>query len=105
MAYRIRHGPIFLRDVEDFGRYCADYCLEFADEQFERLTFAIETLIAEAPLTWAYFVHSGEPYRAYLFRVGQRTRFWIVYSIDEEAGAVSLLRLWGAARDPRRFAI
>jgi hypothetical protein len=40
-----------------------------------------------------------------LFRVGQRTRFWIVYSIDEEAGAVSLIRLWGAARDPRRFAI
>ena len=77
MAYRIRRSPIFLRDVEDFGRYCADYSLEFADEQFEieRLTFAIETLTAEAPLTWAYFVHSGEPYRAYLFRVGQRTRF------------------------------
>ena len=54
MAYRIRRSPIFLRDVEDFGRYCADYSLEFADEQFERLTFAIETLIVEAPLTWAY---------------------------------------------------
>jgi hypothetical protein len=54
MAYRIRRSPIFLRDVEDFGRYCADYSLEFADEQFERLTFAIETLIVEAPLTWVY---------------------------------------------------
>lgn len=105
MIYQIRRSPTFLRDVEDFGRYCSDYSREFVEEQFERLTFAIETLIAGAPWTWAYFVHSGEPYRAYLFRVGQRTRFWIVYSIDEEASAVNLLRFWGAARDPRRFAI
>ena len=49
MIYQIRRSPIFLRDVEDFGKYCSAYSREFVEEQFERLTFAVETLIAEAP--------------------------------------------------------
>ena len=103
MAYRLWRSSAFLDDLDAFGGHCADYHPDFAEEQFTRLTFAIETLIAESPLTWGFFIHSRPPHRAYLFRVGQRTQFWIVYSLDEASMTIKLLRLWGAARDPRRF--
>jgi hypothetical protein len=56
--------------------------------------------IAESPLTWGYFVFSGAPYRAYLFRIGRRTQYWIVYTVDEEERTVDIVRLWNATRDP-----
>ena len=105
MTYRLWRGSAFLADVKAFGRYCDDYQDEFAAEQLARLGFAVDTLIAGAPFTWSFFVHSGPPHRAYLFRVGQRTRFWIVYSIDEKSSTVKLARLWNAAQDPRRFSV
>ena len=105
MTHRIWRSSAFLADVRPFGRHCDDYQDKFAVEQLVRLDFAVETLIAGAPFTWSFFVHSGPPHRAYLFRVGQRTRYWIVYSIDEKTSTVKLSRLWNAARDPHRFSV
>ncbi len=105
MAYRIWRSPAFLADIEAFGRYCASYTIPFAEDQFSRLNFIIENLIAETPLTWAYFIHTGEPYRAYLFRVGERTQFWIIYSVNPVSASVNLLRLWGVTQDPERLEV
>jgi mRNA-degrading endonuclease RelE of RelBE toxin-antitoxin system len=40
------------------------------------------------------------PYRAYLFRVGRRTQYWVIYTVDEEANTIDILSFWNAARDP-----
>jgi mRNA-degrading endonuclease RelE of RelBE toxin-antitoxin system len=43
------------------------------------------------------------PYRAYLYRVGRRTQYWIVYTVDEQTRTVDILHFWNASRDPERF--
>ena len=85
-------------DVEEFGGYCTSYNPEYAARQFDRLDYAIRVLIGESPSRWTTFVHTGHPYHAYLFRLGERTQFWIVYSFDETSHEVQLLRLWNASR-------
>jgi hypothetical protein len=48
---------------------------------------------------------TGAPYRAYLFEIGGRTKFWIVYTVDEERRIVNVLRIWNAAREPSEFQV
>jgi hypothetical protein len=48
---------------------------------------------------WGYFAFTGAPYRAYLFRVGRRTQYWIIYTVDEEIRTVDILHFWNAMRD------
>jgi hypothetical protein len=61
--------------------------------------------IAEAPHTWSHFPFTGAPYRAYLFRVGRRTQYWIVYTVDDDARTIDVLHFWNAIRDPERFEV
>jgi hypothetical protein len=56
--------------------------------------------LGETPLTWSYFAFTGAPYRAYLFRVGRRTQYWIIYSVDDDTRTVDVLRFWNASGDP-----
>jgi hypothetical protein len=56
--------------------------------------------LAEAPLTWGYFPLTGAPYRGYLFRVGRRTQFWIIHTVDENSRIVDVLAFWNTAHDP-----
>jgi hypothetical protein len=103
MSYHIQRSGWFARDVEEFGRYCSAYSATFAMRQFDRLDYAIRVLIGESPLRWSPFVHTGHPYHAYLFRVGERTQFWIVYTYDEDSQTVRLLRLWSTSRLETNF--
>src|SRR4051812_27655417 len=105
MAYRLRFDPVALRHIEEFAAYLADYSEELATEQIGRLDRILAVNIAEAPLTWPYFAFTGAPYRAYLFRVGRRTWYWIVYTVDEDAHTVEILHFWNAMRDPESLAI
>jgi len=57
--------------------------------------------LAESPLTWSYFPLTGAPYRGYLFRVGRRTQYWIIYTVDEYSRIVDVLSFWNTARDPK----
>jgi hypothetical protein len=100
MTFRIVRGALADAEIDDFGRYAADYSEEFAREQFTRLNriFAID--LAEAPNTWGYFYITGAPYRAYLFRVGRRT---IIYAVDDDAKIANVLRFWNASREPESF--
>jgi mRNA-degrading endonuclease RelE of RelBE toxin-antitoxin system len=52
---------------------------------------------------WGHFYITGAPYRGYLFRVGRRTDFWIIYTVDEITKTVSVLRFWNASKDPQAF--
>ncbi len=105
MPYRIERSSRFLADVEEFGDYCKAYSAEYAASQFDRLDYAIRVLIGESPSRWSPFVHTGHPYHAYLFRVGERTQFWIVYTFDDTSKSIRLLRLWGALRLETSFSI
>jgi mRNA-degrading endonuclease RelE of RelBE toxin-antitoxin system len=100
MAYRVRIDPVAQRHIDDFATYLRAYSEEFAIEQIDRLNRILSVDLGESPLTWSYFAFTGAPYRAYLFRVGRRTQYWIIYTIDEEARIVDILHFWNVPRDP-----
>ncbi|HML13627.1 MAG TPA: type II toxin-antitoxin system RelE/ParE family toxin [Xanthobacteraceae bacterium] len=102
MAFRLRIDPTALTQIEQFAAYLREYDESFAIEQIERLYRALR-LLQESPLTWSYFPLTGAPYRAYLFRVGRRTQYWVIYTVDEDAQTVDVLSFWNAARDPDSF--
>lgn len=103
MSYGVVVAPRARAEMAAFAAYAADYSDAFALEQFERLNRILSVELAEAPMMWGYFYVTGAPYRAYLFRAGRRTQFWIVYAVDETARIVKVLRFWNATRDPGAF--
>ncbi len=100
MTFRVRIDPVALRHIDQFAAYLRDYSEDFAIEQIERLDRILRLNLGESPLTWSYFPLTGAPYRAYLFRVGRRTQYWIIYTVDEDSRTVNVLAFWNTARDP-----
>src|SRR6266571_8573403 len=100
MTFRVRIDPVALRQIEQFAAYLRDYSEEFAIEQIERLDRILQFNLGESPLMWSYFPLTGAPYRGYLFRVGRRTQYWIIYTVDEDTHTVDILSFWNTARDP-----
>jgi mRNA-degrading endonuclease RelE of RelBE toxin-antitoxin system len=103
MPYRVRIDPLAMRQIDEFAAYLRDYSEDFAREQIERLDRILRFNLGESPLTWSYFPLTGAPYRAYLFRVGRRTHYWIIYTADEDNHTVDVLSFWNTARDPESF--
>ena len=100
MSFRVRIDAVAARQIDRFVTYLRDYSEDFAVEQIERLDRILRYNLAVSPLMWGYFPRTGAPYRAYLFRVGRRTQYWIVYNVDEDARTVDVLLFWNASRDP-----
>jgi hypothetical protein len=100
VPFRVRIAAIALRQIDQFAAYLGDCSEDFSNEQIGRLDRILRVNLAEAPLTWSYFPLTGAPYRAYLFRVGRRTQYWIIYTVDEETRTVDILHFWNASRDP-----
>jgi plasmid stabilization system protein ParE len=103
MTFRVRIAPLAQRHIDDFAAYLAAYSEDFAIEQIDRLDRILTVNLAASPLTWSHFIFTGAPYRAYLFRVGRRTQYWIVYTVDEDARTVNIVHFWNASRDPKTF--
>ena len=100
MTYKVVTDVFADREIDDFGWYAAAYSEDWAKEQFARLNRVFTVDLAESPNTWACFYVTGAPYRGYLFRVGRRTSFWIVYTVDDDAKIVNVLRFWNASKEP-----
>jgi hypothetical protein len=100
MVFRVRIDPIAARQIDRFVSYLREYGEDFAIEQIERLDHIFRHNLAVSPLMWSHFPLTGAPYRAYLFRVGRRTQYWIVYKVDEDTRTVDVLLFWNASRDP-----
>jgi mRNA-degrading endonuclease RelE of RelBE toxin-antitoxin system len=100
VTFRIRIDPVALGQIDEFAARLRNYDERLALEQIDRLDRIISVHLRESPLTWSYFAFAGAPYRAYLFRVGRRTQYWIIYTVDEDARTVDILQFWNAARDP-----
>src|ERR1700677_901654 len=105
MTFTVIRDKVAQNDIAAFGRYAADYSDDFAREQFARLNRIFSVDLAESPNTWNYFYIHGAPYRAYLFRVGRRTGYWIVYTVDDNAKIVNVVRFWNASKEPASFEI
>ena len=103
MTYKVIRDVVADSEIEEFGRYAADYSEDFAREQFTSLNRIFTVELAESPNTWNYFYVTGAPYRAYLFRVGRRTSYWIVYTVDDDAKIVNVVRFWNASKEPASF--
>jgi mRNA-degrading endonuclease RelE of RelBE toxin-antitoxin system len=99
VAYVLRIAHRAQRHIDEFAEYLRDYSDRIATEQIDRLNKALST-IAESPLTWSYFIFAGAPYRAYLFRAGRRTQYWVIYTVDEDHRTVDVLHFWNVSRDP-----
>ena len=100
MAYRVLIDPVAHDQIDRFAEYLREYNEAFAVEQIDRLRRIIQFDIGESPLMWGHFPLTGAPYRGYLFRVGRRTQYWIIYTVDEANRTVSVLSFWNTARDP-----
>jgi mRNA-degrading endonuclease RelE of RelBE toxin-antitoxin system len=105
MIYRLRIDPVAMRQIEQFAVYLRDYDEDFAIDQISRLDRIFKFSLAESPLTWSYFPLTGAPYRGYLFRVGRRTQYWIIFSVDEDNRTVDVLAFWNTARDPKTLTL
>jgi mRNA-degrading endonuclease RelE of RelBE toxin-antitoxin system len=105
MTFRVRIDPLAQRGIDDFAVYTSSYSEQFAVEQFGRLDDILSRDLAASPLRSTYFVLTGAPYRAHLFRVGRRTQYWIIYTVDEDNRTVTILRFWNASRDPEALAL
>ena len=104
MTFRLRIDRLAQQEIDRFAVYAADYSEAWAFEQFSRLNHVLSVELANGPLQRNFFVLTGAPYRAYLFKVGRRTRYWIIYTVDETKQTVDILRFWNASRDPAAFA-
>ena len=103
MTFRVRIDPVALNQIDDFASYLRGYSEDFAIEQIERLDRILAVNLSESPLIWSHFALTGAPYRAYLFRVGRRTQYWIIYTVDEDSRTVDILQFWNVSRDPERL--
>jgi hypothetical protein len=100
VTFRIRIDPVALDQIDEFVARLRNYDERLALEQIDRLDRIISVHLRESPLTWSYFAFAGAPYRAYLFRVGRCTQYWIIYTVDEDARTVDILQFWNTTRDP-----
>jgi hypothetical protein len=100
MSFRLRIDPLAQRHIDQFAIYLRDYSEDFALEQIERLDRILNIDLGHSPFSWAYFPLTGAPYRGYLFRVGRRTHYWIIYTADEDNQCVDVLSFWNSTRDP-----
>jgi plasmid stabilization system protein ParE len=92
MNFRVRIDPLAQRDIDDFAVYTGtSYTEELAIEQFARLNEIFSDDLAQHPLRWTFFPLTGAPYRGYLFRVGRRARYWIIYTADEDRRTIKFL--------------
>jgi plasmid stabilization system protein ParE len=100
MTFNVRIARRAQRDIAALADYLSTFSDELALEHSTRLARVIAIHLAQSPFTWPYFPFTGAPYRGYLFRVGRRTQYWIVYTVDEDNRTVDILRFWNAMRDP-----
>ena len=98
MPYEIIRTPRASRDIRQFVRYLRQEAgTSIARMYLEALEHDLEVVLANSPNAFAWFHETGEPYRAKLFRLA-RTRFWIIYTVDDDRKRIEIIRLWNAAR-------
>jgi plasmid stabilization system protein ParE len=99
-TYTVKIDVLAQRDIDQFYEYLREYNEDTACKYAEAFYDVVERLIAVNPHAFPTFRETGPPYRAFLFSVSRRSKFWIIYTIDDSRREVSLLRFWNTARKP-----
>lgn len=100
MRYEILLNARATRDIREFGRYLTREASGTVAESYLRaLDHELLGVIAIRPHAFAWFLETGAPYRAKLFRMA-RTTYWIVYTVDADRQCVEIVRFWSTAREP-----
>ena len=105
MTYFVEISDRAHRDIDECAGWMKEYGEDFMLSQLARITNVFRSNLSQSPKMWSYFFLTGPPNRGYLFHVGRRTAYWIVYKVDEDARRVDVLRFWHASRDPKTFSI
>jgi plasmid stabilization system protein ParE len=100
MTYAVIIDALAQADIDGFYQYLCQHSEATARKYVEAFYDTIERTIAARPHTFAYFAEVGAPYRALLFTVSRRTKYWIIYTVNEEKREVRILRFWNTARKP-----
>jgi len=103
VSYRVFRSARANRDLTLFSQFARSYGQDWAARQLLGINRVFSIDLPRAPHQWSYFYLTGAPYRPYLFRAGRKIQYWIVYSVDDAAQTVNILRFWNASRDPDRF--
>jgi ParE toxin of type II toxin-antitoxin system, parDE len=103
VPYEIQLDPVALEEIRDFLGYLADFDPDVSARYETPLEQLIDSDLSESPHRFSWFWKSGPPYRGRLFHVSRRTKFWIIYTIDEERHRVDILHFWNASRDPSKL--
>jgi plasmid stabilization system protein ParE len=105
VSYRVVIDDLAQRDIDSFYEYLCRYSQKTARKYVEAFYDVIERTIAEFPHSFSFFSELGAPYKAFLFTVSRRTAFWIIYTVDERAREVRILRFWNASREPGTYGL
>ena len=105
MTFKVEIADRARRDIDDWADWMRQYGEDFLFAELDRLERVFSGNLSQAPNRWSYFFLTGPPNRGYLFHVGRRTAYWIVYKVDDDARRVDVLRFWHASRDPKTFSI
>src|SRR6266581_2763243 len=100
MSFELRIAARAQRHIDELSTYLREYNEQFAVQEMDRLNRILTVNIRGSPLTWSYFPLTGPPFRAYLFRVGRRTQYWIIYEINEDSRTIDIIHFWNTRRDP-----
>ena len=103
MSYRVIRSARANHDLVLFSQFARSYGQDWAAHQLQRINRLFSIELPRSPHQWSYFYITGAPYRAYLFRAGRKIQYWIVYSVDDAAQTINILRFWNASQDPDRF--
>jgi hypothetical protein len=103
VPYDVQFDLVALDEIWDFLAFLADFDPDVSTRYETLLEQLIDSDLSEAPLRHSWFWKSGPPYRDRLFHVSRRTKFWIIYKVDESQRRVDVLRFWNATRDPSKL--
>jgi plasmid stabilization system protein ParE len=99
----VQFDPVALDEIEDFLTYLSDFDPDVSARYETLLDQLIDLDLSTSPMRYSWFWKFGPPYRGRLFHVSRRTKFWIIYTVDEAHRRVDILRFWNASRDPSKL--
>jgi hypothetical protein len=94
-----------LREIDAFLEWLSPLSPDAAFRQNSALIDVFQRELRYHPKLFSYFWITGPPYRARLFPVSRRTKFWIVYKVDDLEQSVNIIRFWNASANPADFEV
>jgi hypothetical protein len=103
--YRVFVEESALGEIDAFVATLAPLSPKAAARHEQMLSEILHNELRRHPKLFGNFWITGAPFRARLYSVSRRTKFWLIYRIEEERKIVRVLRFWNASADPQSFEI